>query len=108
METTKDDRNAFALAHLREELEKQIENTVRQFEEEHGGPIELDMSMIEGEGGAAGDDALRKHVETIVEAFHRKSLVAETGLRVHKVTAIDSDEDGTVAVRVSYDYAIED
>lgn len=108
METANKDREAFALAHLREELETQIENVVREYERRHGGPVELDMSLVEGEGGAETDDVLRRRVETIVEAFHRKPLVAETGVRVHKVTAIDSDEDGRVAVRVSYDYAAEE
>lgn len=108
METPSDDRNAFALAHLREELERQIENAVRDFETQHGGPIELDMSTVEGEGAAESDDSLRRRVETIVEAFHRKPVVMETGVRVHRVTAIDSDADGSVAVRVSYDYAIKD
>jgi hypothetical protein len=106
METPDKQRDAFALAHLREQLEKQIENAVRAFESEHSGPIELDMSMVEGEGGAESDDRLRKSVEAIVEAFHRNPVVSETGVRVHKVTAIDSDADGQIAVRVSYDYPV--
>lgn len=106
METPDKQRDAFALTHLRERLEKQIEEAVRDFESKEGGPVELDMSLIEGEGGAESDDSLRKSVEAIVDAFHRNPVVSETGVRVHKVTAIDSDADGQIAVRVSYDYPV--
>jgi hypothetical protein len=34
----------------------------------------------------------------------QEPVVRQTGLRVHKVTAIDSDADEHVVVRVTYDY----
>jgi len=106
METPDKPRGAFALAELRERLEKQIKDAVRNYEATQSGPVELDMSLVEGEGGAESDDTLRKSVEAIVDSFHRNPVVSETGVRVHKVTAIDSDADGQVAVRVAYDYPI--
>lgn len=104
METADKDRDAYALQHLQQQLEQQIETAVREYESEHSGPVELDVSFVEGEGEAPSDDTLRQRVETIVEAFHRKPLVSQTGVKVHKITAIDSDADGQIAVRVTYDY----
>lgn len=104
METVESDGSAYALRHLQEQLEKQIETAVQEFETNHSGPVELDVSFVEGEGSVPSDDNLRKRVETIVEAFHRKPVVTQAGVRVHKITAIDSDEDGQIAVNVMYDY----
>lgn len=104
METGDRDANPYALQHLQEQLEQQIETAVREFETHHSGPVELDVSFVEGEGSVPSDDDLRKRVQTIVEAFHRKPLVLQSGIKVHKITAIDSDEDGTIAVNVMYDY----
>ncbi len=104
METGDRDASPHALRHLQEQLEKQIETVVREYETHHSGPVELDVNFVEGEGSVPSDDDLRKRVETIVEAFHRKPLVTQSGVKVHKITAIDSDEDGTIAVNVMYDY----
>ncbi len=104
METADKHRDAISLSHLRDELEKHIEDAVRDFERDHGGPIELDMSMVEGEGAAESDGSLRQNVASIVEAFQRNPVVSKSGVVVHRVTAIDSDADGEIAVRVSYEY----
>lgn len=104
MEPAESDGNAYALRHLQDQLEQQIETAVREFESGHTGPVELDVSFVEGEGSAPSDDGLRKRIETIVDAFHRKPLVTQTGIKVHKITAIDSDADGEIAVNVMYDY----
>lgn len=104
METADSDGNAYALRHLQDQLEAQIQTAVREYESQHSGPVELDVSFVEGEGSVPSDDGLRTRVETIVDAFHRKPIVAQTGVKVHKITAIDSDEDGQIAVNVMYDY----
>lgn len=104
METADKEGKPYALAHLQEQLENQIKTAVREFETHHSGPVELDVSFVAGEGSVPSDDNLRKRVEAIVDAFHRKPLVSESGVKVHKITAIDSDEDGQIAVRINYDY----
>lgn len=104
METDDSGGRPYALQHLQEQLKKQIETAVREFETAHKGPVELDVSFVEGEGSVPSDDGLRKRVEAIVDAFHRKPVVTQSGVKVHKITAIDSDEDGTIAVNVMYDY----
>lgn len=104
MESAESDGNAYALRHLQDQLEQQVQTAVREFESQHSGPVELDVSFVEGEGSVPSDDGLRKRVETIVDAFHRKPLVSRTGIKVHKITAIDSDADGTIAVNIMYDY----
>jgi len=104
MEPEDKDRDARALEQYKEEFEGQLENVVRDFESSHQGPLEMDLSFIEGEGSGPAPDDLKPRIANIVEAFHRKPLVNRSGVRVHKVTAIDSDEDGQFAVRVWYDY----
>ena len=104
MEPEDKDRDARALEQYKEEFESQLQTIVREFEVEHSGPLEMDLSFIEGEGSGPAPEELKPRVRNVVEAFHRKPLVSRSGVRVHKVTAIDSDEDGQFAVRVMYDY----
>lgn len=108
METTDMERDARALQQYQQDLETNIERIVREYETGHKGPIELDVSFFEGEGGAEVDEELRSRIESMIEAFQRKPAVKESGVVVHKVTAMDSDEDGRIVVRVQYDYAEED
>jgi hypothetical protein len=107
METTDKERDARALLQYQQELETNIERIVREYELEHKGPIELDLSFVDGEGGAEVDEALQSRIERMVDAFQRKPAVQQSGVAVHKVTAMDSDEDGRIVVRVQYDYADE-
>lgn len=104
MEPEDKDRDARALEQYKADFEKQLETVVREFESQRQGPLELDLSFVEGEGSGPAPEELKPRVKNIVEAFHRKPLVDRSGVRVHKVTAIDSDEDGQFAVRVMYDY----
>lgn len=104
METADKDRDAHALEHYKRDFEKNVETIVQEYEINHSGPFEMDLSFIEGEGSGPAPDELKPRVKNIVEAFHRKPLVQQSGVRVHKITAIDSDEDGRIAVVVHYDY----
>lgn len=99
---------ARAVQQYQSDLEAHIEEVVREYEMNHDGPVELDLSFVEGEGAAEGDEALRSRVRSMVDAFHRKPAIEESGIVVHKVTAIDSNEDGRIVVRVHYDYADEE
>lgn len=104
MEVEDKDRDARALEQYKAEFEEQLQSIVREFEGQHPGPMEMDLSFIEGEGSGPAPEELKPRVRNVVEAFHRKPLVNRSGVRVHKITAIDSDEDGEFAVRVTYDY----
>ncbi len=104
MEPEDKDRDARALEQYKQDFEQQLETIVREFETKHRGPLEMDLSFVEGEGSGPAPEELKPRVASIVEAFQRKPLVNRSGVRVHKVTAIDSDEDGQFAVRVMYDY----
>lgn len=104
METNDRDRSPSALDDARQELEDKIQEIVREYEDETTGPLELDLSLVEGEGSGPGDEELRERIRSAVDAFHGKPLIEQSDIRVHKVTAMDSDEDGRIAVRVQYDY----
>ena len=93
-----------ALTKAQQHLEERLQHAVDAYEHWTGGPLEMDQSFIQGEGSVIGDDVLRDKVRSIVDAFHKEPIVQETGVRVHKVTAFDSDADGVAAVRVAYDY----
>lgn len=108
METAEKERDARALQQYQQELESNIERIIRDYELDHKGPVEIDLSFFEGEGGAEIDEQLRARIQNMVEAFHRKPSVQQSGLAVHKVTAMDSDEDGRIVVRIHYDYAEEE
>lgn len=108
METTDMERDARALQQYQKDLESNIERIVRAYEIDHKGPLELDISFFEGEGGAEIDEALRSRIESMVDAFHRKPAVRQSGVAVHKVTAMDSDEDGRIVIQIQYDYAEEE
>lgn len=102
METSPE--RARTLSQEKEDLERQIESLAREYEREHPGPLELDLTIGKENGGAGEEDSLRTRVSALIESFHRRPVVADSGVRVQKITAIDSDGDGSVAVRVTYDY----
>ncbi len=105
METVNGERDARALRGYQDDLEANIEQVLLEYERHHKGPVELDLSFFEGEGGAEVDEQLRSRIQSMVDAFERKPLVRQSGVAIHKVTAMDSDEDGRIVVRVHYDYA---
>lgn len=96
--------NARSIEERKAELERQIETLVREYESAHAGPVELDLSMNEGEGSGRAPEDLQSQVRGLVETFQQQPVISENGVRVHKVTAIDSDGDGQIALKVSYDH----
>lgn len=99
---------ARALAAARESLERQIEQAVRTYQSDSHKPLDVEVHFTEeGEGGAGpelGDQHLRDTIRSYVSAFRSQRAVLDSGVRVLKVTAIDSDGDGKPAVDVVYDY----
>lgn len=106
MATSDDMTLALRLQEARESLEEQIRTAVRAYEVRTTGPVEFTMSLTNGEaqGNESGDDELRGTVRNLVEAFLAQEVVRETGVQIRRVTALDSDRDGKVAVNVKYDY----
>ena len=108
MEVRGKENDARELQQYRQDLEANIERIIRDFEREHDGPVELDVSFFEGEAGSDVDPELKARIRSMVDAFQRKPVVQRSEVKVHKVTAMDSDEDGRIVVRVHYDYAEEE
>ena len=102
--------SAHALERAKEALERQIERAVADYEHAHEDePLEVSLNfdeedLPEGEDNEADEELMSQIVE-LVEDFHRSPAVSGKGVRVLRLTAIDSDADGEVAVRVHYDYA---
>lgn len=92
------------LERLQRGFERQVEALVRDHEGRHPGPVELDVSLVPGEGSGPGDAELRRRVVELVWAFQRAPAVEASGVRVHRVTAVDADADGYAVVRVQYRY----
>ncbi|HEX7071128.1 MAG TPA: hypothetical protein VF190_09995 [Rhodothermales bacterium] len=97
-------QNAMSIEEQKAELERQISTLVQEYERKHEGPVELDLSMTEGEGSGGAPEDLQAQVRMLVEAFQQQPVISRSGVRVHKVTAIDSDGDGSIALSVSYDH----
>ena len=96
--------NPLKLEQLQRELADRIESAVRDYEasSETEAPVELDINFE----GPDGEDAheLQQTITGLVNDFYNQPEVADANLRVHKVTVIDSDTDGDVAVNVQYTY----
>ena len=98
---------AFALQSAKETLEAQIEQVVRQYQDRHGKkPLELEVDLISGHEIVDPDAAkeLVGQIHQMVDGFLAHSAVKQSGVKVHQVTAIDSDGDGRPAVNVKYEY----
>lgn len=110
MPNAADVRLAERLQQARESLHTTIEQAVRAFERDHAGPVELRLDLTNAD--AAGDiresqRPLAETIRTLVHQFQQSPEVLQAGTRVVRVTAIDSDGDGTAAVDVKFAYADE-
>ena len=99
--------NAIKLEQAKQDLESQLEQAIRAFEQRTEGPVAVNMDLDDDAGENEQVDAeLRAHVRNLVDAFHSRDVVQQTGVRAHHITAFDSDADGTVAVNVKYEYPL--
>ena len=103
MEPTEKEVSAFELEKAKETLEANIAQAVQSHEAHIEGPVEIDW-RTEGETLGENAEGLDATVCALVNSFQKLPVVQNSGIKVQKVTAIDSDHDGQVAVRVSYDY----
>lgn len=97
-------QKAMSIEEQKADLERQIEALLQAYEGEHGGTLELDLSMNEGEGSGGAPEDLKSQVRDLIESFQQQPVISSSGVRVHKVTAIDSDGDGRIALKVAYDH----
>jgi hypothetical protein len=94
------------------EARQNFEKRLRDVFSNHGSDsFQFEMNVDEKRGGVtegAADRAeeLRGQVLSQVEAFESSPDVSGSGMRVFKITAIDSDGDGEVAVKVQYEYGV--
>lgn len=108
MPTEKDEIRARELQDLKQNLERDIENAVATYEGPGTEPVELNLTFDGAPTGSNRSDDEGEPAATVrglVDGFHRREAVRESGVRVLKVTAVDSDHDGTVAVHVQFDHA---
>lgn len=104
------DASAHAIERTKRDLEEQIERAVSNYEQARGNePLEVSLNfeeedLPEGEDNEADADLMEK-ITQLVDNFHNSPSISGKGVRVRRLTAIDSDADGEVAVRVDYDYA---
>lgn len=95
------------LKQARENLQSNIEQAVRAFEDDHHEPIALRLdfrSKSSAEDVSKSQRPLAETIGALVRQFQQSPEVQEAGTRVVSVTAIDSDADGTAAVNVKYAY----
>jgi hypothetical protein len=104
MKATDESISPAELERLQQDLERRVKRAVEAYEAETDGPLELDMSFVPDEGHGPADEKLGDKIASIVEDFHRMPAIEASKVRVHKVTALDSDEDGRAVVRIQYDY----
>ena len=102
-------QSALALQRAKNDLEDQIERAVAAHEPPTDEPVEVSLNfeeedLPEGDDNEAGPE-LMNQITNLVENFHSSPAVTGKGVRVRRLTAIDSDADGEVAVRVDYDHA---
>lgn len=93
-----------AIEEHKKDLERQIDSALRAYEREHAGPLATEISFADDAPGGTAPEELKSRIWTSVDAFHRHAAVASAGIRVKKVTAMDSDADGTIAIKIEYDY----
>ena len=101
---------ARSLQEAREHLESALETAFRTYEQDNDDPLDLRVD-VSAPSTLPDDTSERERtmhgtIRTLVDQFHHHPAVAESGLRVRSVTAMDSDADGTVAVNVSYEYPV--
>ncbi len=103
---------ALQIESARKDLESQIRQVLRDYERNVQGPLEIDLTV---ENRASPDDAetseqeraLRNRIYDLVDAFHQRDIIRQTGVRIYKITAIDSDGDGVAALNVKYEYPVD-
>lgn len=98
---------ALRLEEAKRDLEAKLDDAFRAYERRADGDIEVALEVDElnsADGPTAGDDELRIHLRNLLDAFHAQEIIKQTGVHVSRVTAIDSDADGTIALDVKYEY----
>lgn len=101
---------ALKLDEARRNLKDAIENAVRRHET-GGEPIEISLNFVE-KPDSGTREAMEKHgqlyqeIVDLVESFRLRPEVQESGMSIYKLQAVDSDGDGSVAVNIQYEYAV--
>ncbi|MFW5973493.1 MAG: hypothetical protein ACOCTG_05815 [Bacteroidota bacterium] len=101
---------ALRLDQARRDLEQGVVNAVRRHAPE-GEPISIDINLVEKPDSGAREaeekyGGLVGEITALVDSFMNRPEVRESGASIYKVQAMDADGDGTVAVNVQYEYAV--
>ena len=107
METSGGPSLAIALEKAKQEFEERLTQEIRLYERQHEGELELDVTFEEDAGASnRGTPELIQTVRQHVDAFHHRQPVQTSGVYIYRVTAIDSDADGQIALNVKYEYPV--
>ena len=101
----KEDR-ARKLEEEKERLEEKIGQLLEGHQREE--PLDLNIGIDEApevSGQDKGEDELIDRIHKMVNEFHGRPIVQSAGVQVQKITALDSDADGRVALDVEYSYS---
>lgn len=100
---------ALEIEKAKEALETEIAEAVAAYERDDDEKEALEVSINFDEDRSADpepDAALREKIRAAVTSFHERPIITTSNVRVQRLTAIDSDADGEVAVSVDYDYPL--
>jgi hypothetical protein len=102
------EERAIKLGAARESLESRLREVFQSY---GSGTFQFELNVDERrsrmlEGDDSLDETLRNQIMSQIESFEQNPDVSESGMRVYKVTAIDSDGDGQVAMKVQYEYGV--
>lgn len=95
------------LESARQAFEDRLRQALEAHEKETGESVALELHLEQDprfQGADAGRADLLNRISDLVDAFHEQAVVQESGVRVQRVTALDSNEDGRVALDVKYFY----
>lgn len=95
----------------RRELHDAIENAVRRSEQQNQ-PIDINLNLVEqpdsgSERAQNEHPQLYREIMELVDQFMQRPEVQESGMTIYKVQAVDSDGDGSIAVNVQFEYAVD-
>ena len=104
MATSEDKTLALEIQQAKQQFESQLATLFNTHVDEAAEPIEIDLTQEDEDYKHRFDASFLAEVDMLAEAFHQRAPVRRANVHVHKITAVDSDGDGQLAVNVMYDH----
>lgn len=94
---------ALRIEEAKQDFEARLDEAFHRHLDELGNPLEIDLNgdneVVREEHGE-----LLQEVKMLVEAFGHQAPIQEADVHVHKITVVDSNKDGRLAINVMYDH----